>query len=1133
MNEKQKIIKRGKFLPDIDIRKIPNRMKPALLFLAVILSFTAGATNRKVSISMKNAKVEQALKAITRQTGLGMAYSRQVVDLDRRITVNVNDADVTNVLDKITEGTNLGYEITEDKVYLFEKSQPVAVAVKQNGQEKRNVTGTVKDIGGAPIIGGNVVEKGTTNGSITGIDGTFTLQVATGATLIISYIGYVTREIAVGNQSSLDIILEEDNLLLDEVVVVGYGTVQRKNFTGSVSTVNVANSPIALSPRTNAMDMLRGTVTGATVSRESDAGGSPSIEVHGQKSIRSSSSNPLVVLDGVVYMGGWRDIDPATIESMSLLKDATSLAAYGSQAANGVLMITTKKGKIGKPIISFDGSLAVANKAMTSKVVRPDIWIEKKNISRGVTDGNPQAWMQATTYANYQAGKITDWWDYTTQTGITQNYSVSVSGATEHLNYYTSLSHTDQKGIVIGDQYKRDAITARMQHDITDWLQVGAQVNYSYNNYDGVRAGMESGMSELCVYAQPSRPNGMPERMVGDIQDWAMNPLWKTSATGYIDDYDRYSTTLLKGHALIKVPWITGLSYRFNVAYSEENFKRDQFTHENYYCADGFGGEERYTEEMAAKFLSNTNGSNQRRLVTYYVLDNILNYTNQFGKHFVDATAVYTRDQNVSNTRSMNGSNFSAIGNTILGYNGLAFAGVQTVGNSIVRKANIGYLGRVQYNFDNRYHLTASIRRDGSSVFGAEKKWGVFPAVGTAWTVTNENFMQSIDLVSLLKLKASWGKNGNQSLNPYGTLSTINLGRSGGHGYVFDNSNISWAQFVSAIGNPELGWETTTAVNAGFEIGVLNDRIQLEWNTYKSQTTDQIFSRTIPVMTNGFTSTQATMGQVDNWGIEFTLNTVNIKNRDMEWSSMLNFYINRNKLVDLYGDGKDDKGSSLFLGKSLGAIYTYKIIGMVQEDDIEYITANNSVPGNPKFANINGSADGKITMSNNDEEDDRTIVGYNKENFRMNMAQTFIYKNWELYALFTGIFSGGGYGMATNSGAYTNIAGFVDEENLWWTPENKSNTYPRINFTGGNYNPLMPYGFVRLQDLNLSYAVRPATLQKLGIQRLRIYVSGKNIFTITKWKGGDPENRLQYSTVLRDNIYPLQRTFSLGVQLSF
>jgi TonB-linked SusC/RagA family outer membrane protein len=999
---------------------------------------------------------------------------------------------------------------------------------------QKKVSGTVVDVKSETIIGANVVEKGTTNGNITDVDGKFSLEVSANAVLQVSYIGYITQDIPIGEQTTLTIILQGDAQALEEVVVVGYGTVQRKNFTGSVSTVRVANSPIALSPRTNAMDMLRGTVTGTTVSRETDAGGSPSIEVHGQKSIKSSSSNPLIVLDGVIFMGGWREIDPNTIESMSVLKDASSLAAYGSQSANGVIMITSKKGVLGKPVISVDASMAFANKAMTPKVVRPDMWVERLNLTRGITDGNPQPWMQVPSYENYQAGSTTDWWDYSTQTGLTQNYSVSISGATERINYYASFSHTDQKGIVIGDEYKREAIVARLTNDITNWLQLGTQLNFSYNNYDGVRAGIAPGMDDLSPYATPNRSNGMPERMVGDIQFYDMNPLWKTYKTGYIDDFDRYATTYLKGHILIKAPWVQGLTYRLNGVYSEENRRHDQFTHETYYCADGFGGEERYSPEMATKFLSNANGYNERRSVYYYVLDNILNYTNEFDKHFVDVTAVYTRDLNKSDLRKLNGSNFASIGNTLLGYNGLAFAGVQTVGTTITQKTNIGYYGRFAYNYDGKYHVNASIRRDGSSVFGFENKWGIFPSVGVSWVLSRENFMANINQVNLLKITANWGKNGNQSLDPYGTLSTIGLGQSGGHGYVFGNQGTtSWSEYVNAIGNPELGWETTTAFNGALEIGLFKNRIHFDISAYKSQTTDQIFTRTIPVMSNGFTQTKATMGKVNNWGIEFALNTVNVKTKDFEWSSMLNFYLNRNKLVDLYGDGKDDKASGYFIGKSLGAIFGYQVIGIVQADDAEYIAANNSVPGNPKFANINGSADGKITMSNDDKDDDRTILGYNKENFRINMSHTLTYKNWELYAMFTGIFSGGGYGMNGNATAYTGLAGFVDKDTPWWTPENKSNKYPRVNFTGGNYNPLQAYGFVRLQDLNLSYSFRQQSLKDLGIHNLRAYISVKNLFTLTGWEGGDPENKLKYSSILLDNIYPLQRSVALGINLSF
>jgi TonB-linked SusC/RagA family outer membrane protein len=611
---------------------------------------------------------------------------------------------------------------------------------------------------------------------------------------------------------------------------------------------------------------------------------------------------------------------------------------------------------------------------------------------------------------------------------------------------------------------------------------------------------------------------------VNDLGSSVVNPLWGATTGGYVDDLDRYATILLKGHVLIKAPWIKGLNYRLNVSYSEENYKHDQFTHEGYY-PEGNEGEDRFTPEAIALLLPKANGSNLRQLTSYYVWDNILSYTNQFGKHFVDITAVYTRDERRQDRRTLNGTDFEAIGNTLLGYDGLAYGSIQTIAVSKNRKGNIGYMGRLSYNYDDRYHVTASVRRDGSTVFGADRKWGVFPAAGVAWTASRESFMKDIRQISYLKLKASWGKNGNQSLDPYGTLSTLGLGQSGSHGYVFDNTGVTkWGQYISGIGNPELGWETTTSFNAGFDIGLWNDRIRFEFDTYKSQTTEQIFDRVIPPMSNGFTSTKATMGQVNNFGVTFTLNTVNIRQKDFEWSSMLNFYLNRNTLVDLYGDGKDDIASSLFIGKSLGAIYGYKLVGIVQEEDTEYLAANTSAAGNPKFANVDGSEDGKITA------DDRTILGYGKENFRMNMSHTLAYKNWELYALFTGVFSGGGYGMDTNNEVYTGSAGMVDKDEVWWTPENRSNVYPRVNFTGGNYTALQPYGYVRLQDLNLSYTFR---LQEKGVQNLRAYVSVKNLFTVTDWIGGDPEMRQKLNTTLTGSLAPLQKTVLFGLNLSF
>lgn len=1075
-----------------------------------------------ISMNVSNITVKEAMQILKEKNGYSFVFESKDVDTKKKVSINGRNIPVEQVISEILNGQNLDYTITGKNIILKKKS-PVQSG---NSQAGITVTGTVTDESGEPMPGVNVVVKGTTTGVVTDLDGRYSITVSgKDAVLMFSFMGYTTQELIVGDQKTIEIMLSEDTKLLDEVVVVGYGTMQRKNFTGSVSSVNVANSPIALSSRTNVMDMLRGVITGTTISREMAAGSTPSIEVHGQRSIASSSTNPLIVMDGVIYMGGWRDIDPSTIENIHVLKDATSLAAYGSQAANGVVMITSKKGRLGKPVITFDASLSLSTKTLMPKYLSPENFVKKNNEAFDASD--PQSWMKPSAYENYLAGRTVDWFDYATRTGTIQNYSASVSGASEKMNYYLSLSHADQKGIVYGDDYSREALMVRLENDVTSWLQVGAQVNYTYNNYDGVSAGLNPSISP---YGQPTRPNGELERYTMEEGSFGVNPLWSTDKGGYVDDEERYATTALKGHVLLKMPWVEGLTYRFNTTRSEEVYKHNRFTHEGFYVTEGApSDDERYSEQTIAGYLSSANGYNQRRFNTYYVMDNIINYNSPFGVHFVDVTAVYTRDKYISDDRTSSGDNFEAIGNTILGYNGLAFAETQKLSISKTRKTNIGYLGRINYNYADRYHITASVRRDGSSVFGADNKWGIFPAVGVAWTMSRERFMGKNPIINYLKLKASWGKNGNQSLASYGTLSTINLGMTGNHAYLFGNTGApNWAQYVNAIGNSELGWESTTKVNVGFDIRLIDDRIRLEFDAYKSETTDQIFSRVIPVMNNGFTATKATMGQVDNWGMEFTLSTININKADFSWTSMMNLYMNRNKLVDLYGDGKDDIGNSLFIGKSLGAIYGYKTIGIIQEEDVDYIAANGSIAGNPKFANIDGSEDGKITS------EDRTILGYNKENFRMNMSHTISYKNWELYALFSGVFSGGDYGVTDNINAFlTNNKYTSNIDHIWWTPENRSNTYPRAKFDGANYTPIQSYAFVRLQDLSLSYTFRQQFFKDAKINNLRLYLSIKNLFTITNWVGGDPEIRQKYPMQGSANSYPLQRTFSIGLNMSF
>lgn len=1024
------------------------------------------------------------------------------------------------------------------------KAAQTAQAVQQTGVTK----GQIFDPNGEPIIGATVKVQGSGNGTVTDIDGNFSLDVPAGTPLEISYIGYKTQVIN-ATAAPLKIKMEEDTQALNEVVVVGYGTVKRKNFTGSVSTVNVANSAIATLPSSNAMDALRGTASGITLSQQQGAGQSPDLQVRGQKSVNGGSS-PLIVMDGVIFMGSLRDIDPNIIQNMSVLKDATSLAAYGSQAANGVIMITTKKGQIGKPVINVNTSWAFSTAASKPDVLSASDYVKKVNLLNGLDENADPTWMREFEYENYKNGKTIDWYDYCTRTGLMQNYSASVSGATEKTNYYFSGTYTDQAGVVKGDDYNRTAFNMRLQSDITKWLQIGGQASYTYNDYSGPTTYNLYQAVRLSPYGQAERADGGGlEKFPCNEGVYRVNPLWDVES-GTIDDHDTYQTVALKGHILLTAPWIEGLTFRMNGTYSVENVERDYFTHEGYYIKEG-SSDDRYAPSTISNYLASANGYSARTKNTYWVWDNILNYNHQFGDHFVDATFVYTRDSYTYDYRQFNGSDFAALGNTNLGASGLNYAGTQKIGSiGYTRKNDVGYLWRVNYNYLDTYHLSLSLRRDGSSVFGANHKWGNFPAVGVAWTASNEQFIKNIKPISYLKIKASWGKNGNQSLSPYQTLSKITLGQAGGYSYTFGNtSEVSWGQRVTTMGNADLGWESTEAFNYGFELGLLKDRINLQFDGYVSKTTNQIFDRSIPVMINGLTSMKATMGRVDNWGIEINLHTKNIVKKDFTWESSLIFYLNRNKLKELYGDGKDDVSNSLFLGKSLGAIYGYKPIGIVQaaydsngnpvydangnlqvcDADKAYAEANGAVPGDVKFANMDGSEDGKITS------DDRTILGYKKPNFTMSLGNTFRYKDFELYFLFTGLFGGNGYARATNLYAYQTSSDVQADNNLnhgWWTAENKSNEYPRINYSNGNYRPVQSYAFVRLQDLSLSYNFRQAWVKKVGISNLKVYMACKNLFTLTGWDGGDPEVQQTLGTGYSYG-YPLSRTVSFGLNLTF
>jgi len=729
------------------------------------------------------------------------------------------------------------------------------------------------------------------------------------------------------------------------------------------------------------------------------------------------------------------------------------------------------------------------------------------NARKGQEDLTDVSWMNFLEKANYDAGKTTDWYDLATRVGYTQNYNLSFSGSSRNSNYYVALGRADQKGMTVGNAFTRNNVSVKLSTNVTKDIQLGANMAYTNSFDDSVAASL---MYKNSPYMEPYLPDGKTLRYyVEGVNQSSINPLW---TVGREKDNRRFNLNL-GGFVSVNIPWVKGLNFRMNASYTKVESKNYSFTHENNTVALLSNDLEGKGQSAEYYSLANANGSINSSLREYWVMDAILSYSQSFGAHYVNASLVYTRDSAEATSESVSGKGFIEAGNTLTGWYGLGNADTKVVSNpTYALHTDVGYLARVIYSYKDTYHFNASWRRDGSSVFGADHKWGNFPAVGAAWTVTNEKFMKDIDWLYFLKLKLSWGKNGAQTLSPYGTLSTIAVAK-GGQIPNYYGGETHWGQKLATLGNPMLAWQSTASWNGGFEADFLSGRIHVDVNAYFSKTTDQIFDRYTPVMTAGITSQKATMGRVDNKGIEINLNTVPVKTSALTWNSDLVFTLNRNKIVDLYGDGQDDISSSLFIGKPINSYYGYRTEGIFQEGPNA---------GYPIFY----TAAGEETA--NPAPEDRTILGYGDENFRLSWSNTVRWGNWQFYMLIQGIFGGGGYGLADNTFAYSTYdttAACTAFDIPFWTKQEPNNTYPTPNYSDSKYQVYNSFGHVRLQDLSVSYNL-DSVARKLGVHSARATVSGRNLFYIAPyWKMSDPENRSGYGI-------GIPRAVTLGINIT-
>jgi len=938
------------------------------------------------------------------------------------------------------------------------------------------VTGTVKDTKGQPLTGVSVKLKGSTQGAITNIDGLYTLSVPdANSILVFSYVGFITQELPAGAGGVLNVTMADDAKNLNEVVVVGYGTQKRKDITGAVVSVDMQRLDGDL-PNNNIAQSMEGAVPGLTVTQGGGgAEGTATIQIRGQRSI-SASNNPLIILDGTPYNGSLTDINPSDIGNMEILKDASAAAIYGSRGSNGVILVTTKKGKTGKPVVSYDGSYGVDKLSNVPAVLSPQAFYAYKMVR------NPGAMTQS-EQANYDAGKFTNWKDLATQNGARSQNSVSVRGGTEDFKYYTSLNYLDAKGVAVNDNFKRLSSTTTLEINIAKWLTFGSSTVLSFDDRSGLPASLSGDYSAFTF--NPLLTPFLSDGKTPTVYPWPedtyyANPLSPTLVKNTNYQYQIYSTNYLE----VKLP-VKGLTYRINTGLTHSSQDNN-----SYYGQNTKIGYEAQGEINEAGNVSNS-----------YTIENIVNYNRTFGKSTIGFTGLYSYENDVVTNSTLVATGFPNDVLTIYQAN-VALLTQVNANPSVAyysRTSLLSQMARLNYSYDSRYLITLTARRDGASDFGADKKYGIFPSVAVGWNISNEKFMQGVTGIDNLKLRLSYGSNGNQAVPAYSTFAQLAQasyvnGISTAPGYI-----------PTTLANPLLHWETTNTFNAGVDFGLLKGRIQGSIDVYSAQTHDLLLKRAISSV-NGISSIYQNIGKTANKGVDIGINTVNIKKQNFSWTSNITFSLNRNKIVDLYGTGKSDTANAWFIGHPINGNFDYKYGGVWQKtDNLAASPQPNTQAGYAKVVDVNG--DGKITGS------DRTIIGSLQPSFTYGFGNTFKYKNISFYVFVQGV-----AGVTKqNTTLSDNVATAVERNTYvknYWTPTNPTNDYYANAQLIANpiYQPNV-YGvdifqnasYLRVRDMMLSYDFSPKILQKLKMGKLRVFLEGRDLFTITPWKGFDPE----------------------------
>ena len=1093
------------------------RISTFLLMVCVFWSYAGNAhsQNAKVSIHMNNVKLDKILNEIENQTDYLFIYNNQV-DINKIISVKVKNEAVAQVLDRILSGTGINYELEGTHIILTTE----AIKDLHAQQQAKTVTGTVTDVSGEPIIGANIRIKGTTTGTITDIDGNFSIEAEPQSVIEVSYIGYLTQETVINNQKSIRFLLKEDTKTLDEVVVIGYGVQKKADLTGSVANINTEK--LNTQSNANIGQALQGKIAGVDIVSQGGAPGSGTrIMVRGIGTLNNAS--PLYIVDGM-YMNSIDHINPNDIASIDVLKDASSAAIYGSRAANGVIIVTTKEGSNteGKPIIDLSVNLGISTASKFLDMLDAKGWAEVTTIARQAI-GKPALDM-ATDLANKPDN---DWQDIMFRPALMQNYNLAVKGGGKYSTYYTGLGYFNQDGIVKGTNYQRYNIQSKNDYK-RGIFSAGTNLIISFSHDKPLHQELRGGMIGTILQSVPTLEKYDDTReggyggTYGDVVN-IPHPL------AIIDDniMDRYNENVkIFANLYAQIELFKGLKYKLNLTpdFSFERYK-------NYLNKYDFG--------LATNSITQLTERQRRR--RNILVENLLTFDRTFGEHKISALAGYTYQD----------SRFRHI----QAYGEGLPQGLEEIDAATTNRSNEGnswrsvltsILGRVFYSYQNKYLFTATIRRDGSSKFGKNNRYGYFPSFSLGWNVAEEKFMENVHWLDQLKLRGGYGVLGNQEIDNYQYSSTITTGIN----YPDGNGGLLQGAFPKNFANPDIKWEETAMTNVGIDFMAFNNRLSLTADYYVKNTKDILLTVPIPISSGGANDPIRNAGKIRNNGFEFNLGWMDQPNPDISYGINLIGSFNKNKVIAMGSESGSIKGGSTNqnittsetkAGYPIGGYWLISTAGYFnsQEEVDAYAKDGKKIqpaaePGDIKFVDANN--DGVIN------DDDRVFQGSPFPDFTFALNGNMRYKNFDLSIGLQGVLGNKIYNATRQTlEDVTKGSNFLASCLDYWTPENKNASHPRLTWDDPNRNTraesdryLENGSYLRLRSVQLGYTF-PQTWFKGAIQHARVYINAENLFTITSYSGYSPDVNADNANYRGfDNfIYPTNRTFMLGLNVTF